>query len=110
MAFTYLNGLYPLYENYELKYVLRDFLYTFNEKSNIKTSCMNSINSVLKSPSTAKYPGMSEWKITKGYGEWDVISYVDSQNGFGATLRSYFEIKIKDNTVTYFVFDGKQYK
>lgn len=46
----------------------------------------------LKSPSTAKFPGIWDGKrdhITKlGNREYKINSYVDSQNGFGAMLRS----------------------
>lgn len=106
----YLNSLYELYCEDKIQYTVSDFTYTFSEKSSIKTLCMNSINTLLKSPSTAQYPSISQWSISKTYGEWHIISYVDSQNSFGATIRSSFELKIKDNQVTYFVFDGVQYK
>ena len=47
----------------------------------------------LKSPSTANFPGTSE-KINHitdlGNGKYQINSWVDSQNGFGATLRSNF--------------------
>ncbi|MDA4844755.1 hypothetical protein [Hoeflea poritis] len=42
----------------------------------------------LKAPSTAKFPGMKVERI--GDCVWGATSYVDSQNGFGATIRTGF--------------------
>ena len=51
----------------------------------------------LKSPSTAEFPGVSEkdGHITNlGGGEYQINSWVDSQNGFGAMIRSNWSCKI----------------
>jgi len=51
----------------------------------------------LKSPSTAEFPGVSEKNghITDlGGGEYQINSWVDSQNGFGAMIRSNWSCKI----------------
>jgi len=56
----------------------------------------------LKSPSTAKFPSYSEkeGQITDlGGGEYRINSWVDSQNSFGAEIRTSFSCKIK--------FDGE---
>jgi hypothetical protein len=45
----------------------------------------------LKSPSTAKFPGIFEKEdhiIDFGNGQYFITSWVDSQNGFGAMIRS----------------------
>ncbi len=47
----------------------------------------------LKSPSTASYPGLFESKDhvkDLGNGRYQINSWVDSQNGFGATIRTKF--------------------
>ncbi|MDU0478352.1 hypothetical protein QVA66_03750 [Staphylococcus chromogenes] len=44
----------------------------------------------LKSPSTAKFPSKRNWKFTPIDGGYKVTAYVDSQNSFGATVRSDF--------------------
>ncbi|MEI3040485.1 MAG: hypothetical protein V8T90_15590 [Victivallales bacterium] len=52
----------------------------------------------LKSPSSAKYPfGAASKGAVKHIGNdvYFVKSYVDSQNSFGATIRTNFELKIK---------------
>jgi len=51
----------------------------------------------LKSPSTAEFPGISEkdGHITDlGGGKYKIDSWVDSQNGFGATMRTKFTCTI----------------
>ncbi|KND51237.1 MAG: hypothetical protein ABA06_02915 [Parcubacteria bacterium C7867-001] len=47
------------------------------------------VKKALKSPSTAKFPSSSEAKISRaGENIFNVESYVDSQNSFGAMIRS----------------------
>lgn len=52
----------------------------------------------LRSPSTAKFPGIWDGKadhISKiGERKYSIRSYVDSQNGFGAMLRTNWSCKI----------------
>lgn len=76
----------------------------------------DNISRVLKAPNTAKYPGgwlnpYEDWSIAKEKDLVQLSSYVDSQNSFGANIRSYFTIRYrKDNTTykgVYFEFDGK---
>jgi len=53
----------------------------------------------LKSPSTAKFPGVllerDHWKIQRNGNNYTVRAWVDSQNGFGAMIRSHFVIKLE---------------
>ena len=60
----------------------------------------------LKSPSTAEFPGATEKNSHIQYlgnGEYKINSWVDSQNGFGAMIRSNFSIEIifKGDNVSY---------
>ena len=90
---------------------------TITEKSVIKDYCEDLINGILKAPSTAEYPGafldpFEGWTMFKKDNLVTVSSYVDSQNGFGAMLRSNFVIQIKMNAdgsgkATYVQFDGE---
>ena len=55
------------------------------------------IKEQLKSPSTAKFPGTFEKKDhvrPLGNGQYQINSWVDSQNGFGAMIRSRWSCKI----------------
>lgn len=50
----------------------------------------------LKAPSTAKHPWCSDAVISQtGENEFLVISYVDSQNSFGAMLRTKYAAKMR---------------
>jgi ribosomal protein L37E len=54
----------------------------------------------LKSPGSAEFPGTFEKAdhITElGYNKYKIISWVDSQNGFGASLRTRFSCVIEFN-------------
>lgn len=51
----------------------------------------------LKSPSTAEFPGLfdkADHIKELGNDEYKINSWVDSQNGFGATIRTNFKCKI----------------
>lgn len=48
----------------------------------------------LKSPSTAKFPMFAYEAVNLGDGAYSVRSYVDSQNSFGATIRSNWQVKM----------------
>ena len=65
----------------------------------------NFVKKQLKSPRTAKFPSVSE-KIThvheQNYNEYKIDSWVDSQNSFGALVRTRFICTI--------IFDGKNVK
>jgi hypothetical protein len=56
------------------------------------------VEDYLKAPATAKYPGSDGYTVTKinDY-EYTVASYVDSENSFGAIVRSRFVVSISYN-------------
>lgn len=55
----------------------------------------------LKAPATADFASFSESRVTSsGLNEWTVESYVDSQNGFGALIRTRFTITMTVNIET----------
>lgn len=83
----------------------------------LQDSAKDTINSVLKSPSTAEYPGsfldqFEGWQFSRKGNKLTLSSYVDSQNSYGAMIRSYFTVEFKYNfdkskaKVVYLVFDG----
>lgn len=56
------------------------------------------VKAKLKSPSTAEFPGLFEKSkhiSSLGNGEYLITSWVDSQNGLGAMLRSKFKCVVK---------------
>lgn len=88
-----------------------------SESVTIKNYCKDIINSILKAPSTAEYPGsflnpFDDWAMVKKNNIVTVSSYVDAQNSFGAMVRSKFVIQVKMNDngsgkATYVEFDGE---
>lgn len=52
------------------------------------------VETMLKSPSTAKFSGLSETEFEPIKNGFKVTGYVDSQNGFGAMIRSSYSVEI----------------
>jgi len=52
------------------------------------------VENVLKAPSTAKFSGLRETEITPITNGYKVTGYVDSQNSFGAMIRSKYSVEI----------------
>ncbi len=67
---------------------------TGDDSSMSYVQAMNFVKSTLKSPSSAKFPYFGEGQKT-GTDTYKVDSYVDSQNGFGAMIRSDFSITLQ---------------
>lgn len=58
-------------------------------KTDASLMCQTFVQRRLRAPATAKFPPVTEDKVTKyGPNTFMVSSYVDSQNGFGALIRS----------------------
>lgn len=55
----------------------------------------NFIKQSLKAPSTAKFPLLDYVALHIGNNTFTVLSHVDSQNGFGAMIRSYWTVRLK---------------
>ncbi len=72
------------------------------------------VEQVLKSPSSAKYPGSilerDKWQLGRYKNVISVSSYVDSQNSFGAMIRSNFFIQMDYDTgdLLYMIFDDEE--
>ena len=67
---------------------------TPNYKTTAYIMCQLQVQNSLKAPSTAKFPSSIEIDIHDlGNNTFDMNSYVDSQNSFGAMLRTQFYCK-----------------
>lgn len=58
-------------------------------------ACKGAVNSQLKAPATASYPNFATnttdiHVVNNGGGDYTISSQVDSENGFGAKLRTFF--------------------
>ena len=89
----------------------QDFYVTDDEANKYQISCQKTIKEILKSPSTAKFPNITEWGFAKEDGIITIQGYVDSQNSFGAMIRSDFQFKIRlaDDMLVSAIIDGKEY-
>jgi len=107
ISVDYANNI--LYENGQVVHILSDYIITSDEKIDLVYETQNYINNVLKAPATAKYPFYDEWNVGKEDGVTIVQGYVDSENGFGAMIRSQFQVKYQNGEVISLIFDGKEY-
>jgi hypothetical protein len=57
--------------------------------------CQQTVEANLKSPSTAEHPYMSDISITKEGNFYIINGFVDSQNSYGAMLRTNYYCKLK---------------
>jgi|GEM_PF-1303430 hypothetical protein cdifA_19763 len=88
---------------------LKDDVLTFDEASDYNIDIKEKLKSILKAPSTAKFPAITQWEFKRKDGVTTVRSYVDAQNAFSAMLRSDFQVKYnKDNKITSFIFEGQE--
>jgi hypothetical protein len=99
-----------LYKDGNVVSTLSDYTFTWDEQSDLQISCQKAIKSILKSPSTAKFPNISSWSFSKQDGNIIIQGYVDSQNSFGAELRSEFQfiLSVNDYIVKSLIFDGEE--
>lgn len=87
-----------------------DYLISWDEKNEYNIDAQEKIKSLLKAPSTAKFPNINNWKFGKDNGIVTVQAYVDSENSYGAKLRSEFQIKYDRNkNVVSLIIDGVEY-
>lgn len=88
----------------------KDSIVSMDEVNKYVPSCEKAIEQLLLAPSTAKFPNPLNWRFGKNKGILTIQSYVDSQNGFGAMVRTEFQFKIdtKTDTVLSLIFEGKE--
>lgn len=66
-----------------------------NDGSIAQVCAQMRVENMLKAPKTADFPTTSNWKITAlGDNEYELSSYVDAENSFGANIRTFFTCKI----------------
>lgn len=81
------------------------------------TAAKMTVEDYLKSPKTAKYSYYDEdWEIVRTGKRVKISSFVDSQNSFGATVRSDFTViltfaeDMSSFNINYVAIDGKVYR
>lgn len=86
-----------------------NFYMSQEEKAGLRLIVEKVIKDNLKSPSTAKFAPVREWNYTKDNNVSVVSAYVDSQNGFGATIRTKFQFTFEKDKITSLLIDGVEY-
>lgn len=101
---------YDLYKDGQVVAKITDYRMTVSEQSALQSKCQETIKEILKSPSTAQFAGYSDWKFSKSPERVMVYGYVDSQNAFGAVVRSEFQFTLTPDTsqITSLIFDGEE--
>jgi len=81
-----------IYNNGAVVGDVNDILVSSMQYATLCNSAQSDVSNYLKSPSTAVYPDVlgDDWTVVRDSDYFYVKSYVDSQNGFGATLRTNF--------------------
>lgn len=98
-----------LFEGGQAQSKLTDYYTTDDEENEAILRSEEAVKAILKAPSTAKFPNILHWKFGKKDGQIWAQSYVDAQNGFGAMIRSEFQIIYDDDwTITSFILDGEE--
>lgn len=96
------SGDITLFENGKVVNDINDYIFDAADEGKFIYYAEEYVKQCLISPSTAKFPGLvlerNEWKVSRKKDVVTISSYVDSQNGFGAMLRSNFIIQISYST------------
>ena len=53
---------------------------------------------ILKAPATAKFPGFDEMVVNGSNGHYSVSGFVDSQNSYGASIRSQYTYNVEKDS------------
>lgn len=99
-----------LYKDGGLIATIDDYAVSISEFSQYHVLCENAVKSVLKSPSSAKFPLYDQWGCQKEKDTIMISGYVDADNDFGASVRSEFLFTINTETkeIQSFIFDGQE--
>lgn len=97
-----------LHDGEEVLSPLSDYTITRKERDALQWQCMELVKGILKSPSSAKFPAITEWKMGKNEGTVTIQAYVDADNAFGANIRNDFQVILEGDTVTSFIVDGEE--
>lgn len=79
---------------------INDYILSTSEKNKLQTFAKEYVKQNLKAPSTAEFSGsflspFDGWEMQQSGTTYKVKSYVDSQNSFGAMVRTQFYLELK---------------
>lgn len=98
------TGNLTLFQNGKPVANFNDHVIDSSEKGSYIYYAKEYVLQTLKAPSTAEFPDtlfkISDWSVSRNKDVVTVKSYVDSQNGFGAMIRSEFAVQMSYSTFT----------
>lgn len=99
-----------LYSNSAVVSQITDHTIAMDEATEWQLLCEEKVKGILKAPSTAKFPNITKWGMSKKDGKVTIQGYVDSENSFGANLRSEFQFIVANDssTIESLIFDGEE--
>lgn len=108
---TVKHGDIVMCDNGEVVDNINNYILSDKEESDMLIKSEEIIKQFLTSPATAKFPLINNWKFGRDAEKMVAQSYVDSQNAFGATVRSEFWVTFTPDgmSVTSVIIDGKEY-
>lgn len=96
------TGNLTLFQNGKPVANFNDYVIDDSEKGSYIYYAKEYVLQTLKAPSTAEFPDtlfkISDWSVSRDKDVVTVKSYVDSQNGFGAMIRSEFAVQMSYST------------
>lgn len=96
------TGNLTLFQNGKPVANFNDYVIDDSEKGSYIYYAKEYVLQTLKAPSTAEFPDtlfkISDWSVSRNKDVVTVKSYVDSQNGFGAMVRSEFAVQMSYST------------
>ena len=101
---------YDLYENDTPLATLQDYTVSMDEVNKYQVLCQDKVKSILKQPSTAKFPNFTKWGWRQELNILTVQGYVDAKNDLGANVQNKFQfiIDMDTDTIQSFIFDGEE--
>lgn len=69
-------------------------------KTEARSLCHKQVTDRLKSPASANFEGLTEFDAEKTSDSWKISGHVDSQNSFGATMRTNYTCNVRPTSET----------
>ncbi|KAA9227029.1 hypothetical protein F6I42_03370 [Corynebacterium amycolatum] len=69
-------------------------------KTEARSLCHKQVKARLKSPDSADFEGLTEFTAEKTTDSWKILGHVDSQNSFGAVIRTNYSCNVRPTSET----------
>lgn len=76
-----------------------------NDTRSAQETCHHFVKDDLKAPGTARFETFNDAQVSSEGRVWTVEGFVDSENGFGALLRTHYRCEIRKDEDSYTLLD-----